>query len=226
MTTGYRPGMPLRNGRHGYGTVTKVLHWLTFSLVLGQFLVGYSMDTEDPVADAAADRLHDAKDQCEATADAEAAKAEEERCEEELDRQEDALDDRADDALGSAWDDVRSGDVLGGGLSLPETHILLGLLILAVALTRVIWRRTTPLPPWAPALSTGERTLESWLEKGLLLLLLVIPVTGLLLVAGEDDWVALHVGAHVAFFVVVALHIGLVLKHTVIQRDRHLARML
>jgi cytochrome b561 len=34
------------------------------------------------------------------------------------------------------------------------------------------------------------------------------------------------VAAHIAFFVVVAPHIGLVLKRTVIQRDRHLARML
>jgi cytochrome b561 len=54
----------------------------------------------------------------------------------------------------------------------------------------------------------------------------VIPGTGLLLVAGEDDRLPLHVAAHVAFFVVVALHVGLVLEHTVIQRDRHQARML
>ena len=36
----------------------------------------------------------------------------------------------------------------------------------------------------------------------------------------------LHIGAHIALFVVVGLHIALVLKHTIIQRDRHLARML
>jgi len=218
--------MRLRNGEHGYGAVTKALHWLTFSVILAQFLVGYSMNGEDPTAEAAAERLHDAKDRCEANADSDAAEAEEERCEEELERQEDALDERADDALGTAWDDVRSGDVLADGLSLPEAHVLLGLLILALGLTRVIWRRTTPLPPWAPALGAAERTLESWLEKALLLLLFVIPGTGLLLVAGEEDWLTLHIAAHVAFFVVVGLHVALVLKHTVIQRDRHLARML
>ena len=27
--------MPLRNGEHGYGAVTKVLHWLTFSVIVG-----------------------------------------------------------------------------------------------------------------------------------------------------------------------------------------------
>ena len=211
--------MPLRNGKHGYGVVTKALHWLTFSVILGQFLVGYSMKAEDSAADAAADRVHDSKEQCKDT-------PQEERCEEEVDRREDALDDRADDALGTAWDDVRSGDVLDGGLTLPEGHVLLGLLILLLALLRVLWRATTPLPPWAPALSKVERTLESWLENLLMLLLFVIPISGLLLVTGEDDWLSLHIGAHIAFFVVVGLHIGLVLKHTVIQRDRHLARML
>ena len=35
----------------------------------------------------------------------------------------------------------------------------------------------------------------------------------------SDDAVALHVAAHIAFFVVVAAHIGLVLKHQLIDRD-------
>jgi len=39
--------MHLRNGAHGYGVVTKSLHWLTVLLVLGQFLVGYLMDADD-----------------------------------------------------------------------------------------------------------------------------------------------------------------------------------
>jgi cytochrome b561 len=199
--------MPLRNGDHGYGGVTKFLHWLTFSVIVAQFLVGYTMSTENSAADAAADRVKDSKEQCEATDDSDAADAEEERCEEEVDRREDALDDRAD---GSA----------------STLHVVLGLLILALGVARVAWRRIGGLPPWAPALSHAERTLEGWLEKALLLLLFVIPLSGLLLVTQDDDWLPLHIGAHVAFFVVVGLHVSLVLKHTVIQRDRHLARML
>ena len=46
--------MPLRNGEHGYGAATKALHWLTFGLILGQFVVGYSMGRESSAADAAA----------------------------------------------------------------------------------------------------------------------------------------------------------------------------
>jgi cytochrome b561 len=215
----------LRNGEHGYGVVTKTLHWLTFAAILGQFLIGYTMETENEAAEAAAERADQAAEQCEATEDTGAAEAEEERCEEQLDRREDTRDDRAD-ALASAWDDLRSGDLFRDGVTRPELHVLLGLVILGLGVLRVLWRVTTPLPPWAPALSGPERTLESLLEKGLILLLFLIPASGLLLVSGEDDWVRLHIAAHIAFFVVVGLHVALVLKHTVIQRDRHLARML
>ncbi|MBO9520900.1 MAG: cytochrome b/b6 domain-containing protein [Nocardioidaceae bacterium] len=42
--------MPLnfrfRNGAHGYGLVTKTLHWLTVALLAAQFTVGYLMDDE------------------------------------------------------------------------------------------------------------------------------------------------------------------------------------
>jgi cytochrome b561 len=194
--------MPLRNGEHGYGAVTKILHWLTFSVIVGQFLVGYSMSTESSAADAAADRVKDSKEQCKDRPD-------EEQCEEEVDRREDALDEKADDDAPS------------------KLHIVLGLLILGLAVARVVWRFAGSLPPWAPALSPVERTLEGWLEKALMLLIFVIPISGLLLVArGDDDWLTLHIGAHIGFFVVVGLHIALVLKHTIIQRDRHLARML
>jgi cytochrome b561 len=185
--------MPLRNGEHGYGAVTKLLHWLTFSAILGQFLVGYSMEVDD----------HGGDDESLA-----------------------ALD-RGRGGSGSGGVDDGYGDVFSDSFGLLELHVVLGLTILTLATLRVAWRYAGGLPPWAPALSRGERTLESWLEKALLLLLFVIPGTGLLLIGtGEDDWLPLHVAAHVAFFVVVGLHVALVLKHTVIQRDRHLARML
>ena len=147
-------------------------------MILGQFLVGYTMSTES--LDAAADRVKDSKEQCKDQAD-------EERCEEEVDRREDALDDRADDALGTAWDDLRSGDLFAGGVTLPELHILFGLLILALAVARVVWRCAGGLPPWAPSLTHVERTLEGWLEKGLMLLLFAMPISGLLLVTRDDD---------------------------------------
>jgi cytochrome b561 len=201
--------MPVKNGDHGYGGVSKLLHWVTVSLILGQFLVGYTMSTENEAADRAADRAHESKDACKATEDSDAAEAEEERCEEEADRREDELDEAAGDDDGAS-----------------TLHVGLGLAILLMAVLRVAWRRVGGLPPWAEALSAGERTLEAYLEKGLLLLLFLIPISGLLLVLVSDDWLPLHIGTHIAFFVVVGLHVGLVLKHTVVSRDRHLARML
>jgi cytochrome b561 len=188
--------MPLRNGAHGYGAVTKLLHWLTVGAITGQFVVGYSIRGE--LDDHGGDDTSLA-----------------------------ALDHGHGGGSGSGGGDDGFDDLFSGGFGLPELHVVLGCLIIALGALRVLWRSATPLPPWAEALTTGERSLESWLEKVLLLLLFLVPATGLVLVAsGDDDWLPLHIAGHVAFFVVVGLHIGLVLKHTVVQRDRHLERML
>jgi hypothetical protein len=55
-------------------------------------------------------------------------------------------------------------------------------------------------------------------ERVLLGLLFVVPVTGLALVLGDDDWLALHVTAHIAFFVALAAHVGLVLRRGLLPR--------
>ncbi|HEX5086310.1 MAG TPA: cytochrome b/b6 domain-containing protein [Nocardioides sp.] len=185
--------MPLRNGQHGYGAATKLLHWLTVGAITGQFLVGYSVrgELDDHGGRAVAlDHGHGGSG--------------------------------SDDDGGEGFEQLFSG-----GFGLPELHVVLGLSILALGVLRVLWRYVGSLPPWAPSLSNTERTLEGLLEKALLALLFLIPISGLLLVGtGEDDYLPLHVAAHVAFFVALGLHLALVLKHTVIHRDRHLARML
>lgn len=104
-------------------------------------------------------------------------------------------------------------------------HVGLGLLVLLLAVARVAWRRTG-LPPWAETLQPRERTLAHWTERALLVLLFLIPLSGLLVVFVDDDWLRLHVTGHVAFFVALAAHVGLVLKHQLVDRDRLLGRML
>jgi cytochrome b561 len=193
----------LRNGEHGYGVVTKLLHWLTVIAIVAQFVVGWTMAAGD---DGARERFEQRLDRLEEQAEAQ-GEAAEERWDAEEERLEEARPDSDDDG--------------------PSTlHVVLGLSIMGLALVRLLWRRTTPLPPWAEYLSPRERQVESWLEKLLLTMLLVTPGTGLLLVAGEDDWLPVHVTAQIALLALIAVHVGLVLKHTVVRRDRHLARML
>ena len=122
----------------------------------------------------------------------------------------------------------RGGDDLDvfGDNRLLTVHVLLGVTILTLAVVRLWWRRRTPLPAWAPGLSGAERTLAHWTERLLYVLLFAIPLSGLWLVLVSDDAVALHVAAHIAFFVAFTAHIGLVLKHQLIDRDRLLRRML
>ncbi|MGH3361188.1 MAG: cytochrome b [Nocardioides sp.] len=195
--------MTLRNGPHGYGSVTKALHWITLAAITGQFVIGYSMEAEidcDPPG--------------EQRSGGDTTDAQDER----LDRLEETCEARVGDgyevAFGDSW-------------SLVEVHVLLGLTILALAVARVVWRRIGGLPPWAETLSSGERTLVHWYEKVLVALLFVIPLSGLALVLSDDDAVLpLHVAAHIAFFVAIAVHLGLVLKHTLVDRDRLLSRML
>jgi cytochrome b561 len=205
--------MRLTNGGHGYGIVTKTLHWLTVAAIVAQFAVGWTMGADD----AALDREKEAIEQLE-----ELAKHQDEATEEWLENEIDRLDEGLDAREDNYFTDAFARD----GLSLPEVHVLLGLSILLLALVRVLWRATTSLPPWANHLSPGERRLEALLEKALLTLLFVVPGTGLALLALGDDWLPLHIGAQLMLLAAIAAHVGLVLRHTVVHRDRHLARML
>ncbi len=150
--------MPLRNGPHGYGTVTKVLHWTTVAALMAQFAVGYLMDADDSGRGRGRGRGGESG--------------------------------RGRGRGGE--DDYAIEGVLA-------VHVALGVLILTLAVLRVLWRRTG-LPPWAEGLSAGERRLAHWTERGLLVLLFAIPISGLALVLGGDnDALGWHVASHVTF---------------------------
>ena len=74
---------------------------------------------------------------------------------------------------------------------------------------RVRWTHVAEVPDIAHLLSGGELLLS----------------TGVAL-PDDDDALAPHITAHVAFFVVITFHLGLVLKHQFVDRDRLLRRML
>lgn len=217
--------MRLDERPQGYGTTAKVLHWLTVVALAGQFVIGYTMSADDEALDRAEERLEAFEDRAEEEAEAQGEDAEE-RFEREIERREDAIDAREDNYVRDALSGLISGDGLRDGIAGPELHVLMGVTILILGVIRVVWRRTHTLPPWADYLSDAERTLEAWLEKALLALLFVVPGTGLFLVAAGEDWLPVHITAQMTMLSVVAVHVALVIKYTVVRRNRHLRRML
>ncbi len=148
------------------------------------------------------------------------------------------------------FDDLLEGPVdrwLGGDEdNLLLVHAMLGTCILLLALIRLLWRETVGLPPWAETLSPFERRLAHLTEVVLYSLMFLIPLSGLalVLVSGEDwdvwgrEWeapfevvdddilLAGHITTHFLFAAAFAAHLGLVLKHQLVNRDRLLRRML
>ncbi|QJW38063.1 cytochrome b [Cellulosimicrobium protaetiae] len=190
--------MRLRNDASGYGAVTKTLHWVTVAALVAQLVVGYLLDEDDGGQGRGRGRG----------------------------RGEESGRGRGRGRGGEDDDGEGVLAALGGDDVLLRVHVLLGVTILVVTVLRIVWRRTTPLPPWAPGLSAGERRLAHATETALYVCLLVMPATGITLLLVDDDLLPLHVASHVAFFVALALHVGLVIKHQLVDRDRLLHRML
>jgi cytochrome b561 len=204
----------VRNGPHGYGGATRLLHWLTVVLVAAQFFVGYTM-----VAEAGADEV-DCDPPGEARSGGDTTDAEEERLDRIEERCEAAQErSEAENDPWASFSDLGSGDLWADGVSRADVHVLLGLSILLMAVARVLWRRVAGLPPWSDHLSEGERTLVHVTERALLVLLFVVPASGLLLVASDDDdWLPLHIAAHVVFFAVLASHLFTNLRPRILRR--------
>lgn len=182
----------------GYGWVSKALHWLVVLAMSGQFVLGYGMEAlSEGLSEDGGGGGHRG---------------------------------RSDGGGGRDGDDL-----------LVFAHAWVGGGILVLGLLRLAWRLGTPLPPWSARLGPRDRVVQTWTERGLLSLTCLVPLSGLalLFLSGEDrdigndrEWqppfelmdddalLAVHVACHIAFYVVVAVHIGLVL------RRRTLARML
>jgi cytochrome b561 len=182
--------MGLHNGEHGYGVVSKLLHWATVLALLAQFTVGYLMDVDDSGRGRGRGRGGE-----------------------------------SGRGRGRGGDDDLG---LGERLSDPlvAVHVVLGLTILLLAVLRMTWRRIDGLPPWAQGLAPLERRLAHLTERVLLPMLVLMPLSGIAVLLGDDDLLWLHVASHVVFLTALAAHVGLVLKHTLVDRDRLLARML
>lgn len=206
--------MRWRNGPHGYGVVSKALHWVTVLALAAQFLVGWSMEADDGAFAAEEARLEQLEERADAL-DGDARDA----ARDEVDRLEDELDARSD----SAEDEfVRESLSRPGEPSLPLAHVVLGLTILALGIARVLWRRHG-LPPWAEHLDERARRIAAVTEKALLSLLFVVPLSGLLLLEAGSSWLGVHITAHLLFFAALTVHVAVMVAHA---RHGQLRRML
>lgn len=146
----------------------------------------------------------------------------------------------------------REGYETVGGLSRGEWymwHQSVGVVMLIIVIARIIWRRLVTLPDWAETLSEGERKYAHWVERILYWLMVLVPLSGLLSFMFEADYlsffgliniptlvphneaVALQFGlghaiTRVLIVIVAVLHVGLILKHQFVNKDRLLNRML
>ena len=188
--------MALRNGPDGYGSLTKVLHWLTVLLLAAQVSVGLLMDPEADEPD------------CDPPGEDRSGGDTTDAYEERLDRIEEACEDRAD-----LWARTTSRATTCCWCT------VLGTSVIALGLVRILWRRQGSLPAWSEALGPRARRVAAVTEKVLLAGLLVVPASGLLLVlSGDDHWVPLHVGAMLAFAAALVVHLATNLRPAVLRR--------
>jgi cytochrome b561 len=125
-----------------------------------------------------------------------------------------------------------------GDERLVFAHAWLGGVIVAIALVRIGWRLTTPLPPWDERLTELDRRIERLAELALYWLLVLVPASGLALLflsgkerevshgewqppydlVGDDVLLALHVAGHIAFYVVLLAHAGIAVRRRTLGR--------
>jgi cytochrome b561 len=130
-----------------------------------------------------------------------------------------------------------------------DWHKSLGLVALAVAVARLLNRRTGMLPPWAPTLTALEQIIIHRTEQLLYAAMFMMPVSGFLyvmaggygvrlfglfdlpnpipaspLLASAAKWV--HAGTAMLLLLPLGTHLGLVLGHQFGLKDRLIDRML
>lgn len=133
--------------------------------------------------------------------------------------------------------------------SVFDWHATIGLIVLVLAVVRIIWRKTTPLPSWAPGLSKREQRLAHRTEQVMYVVMIAKPVSGYVLAGAaahhidlfgaialgnpfsessglRDIALVVHILTGVAFLIVWVIHVGQALRHQFGKKDHLLERML
>jgi cytochrome b561 len=133
--------------------------------------------------------------------------------------------------------------------TLYNWHKSIGLVALAAALLRYIWRRSVSLPDWAPNLSRGEQRAIHWIERALYTGMFLMPMSGFVFVmaggygvkffglwdlpiviaknaeiAAIAEWT--HGATACLLVAVLFAHWAVGIRHQWIHGDRYLQRML
>jgi len=145
---------------------------------------------------------------------------------------------------------LKSGeDYMPLAISFIAWHKTLGLVVFLIAGARLLWRQVGGLPDWAPGLAEWEKSAAHSVENWLYRLLFFVPLSGLAYsitsahpthffglfevpaLAERSVWMSntthlLHVVSLYVFVGVFALHLGMVLRRSLFEKDRFIARML
>lgn len=129
-------------------------------------------------------------------------------------------------------------------------HFAFGVVIFALAATRLIWRLMNPPPPPVARHAPWERTLAKVTHYAMYTLLLVMPLAGWFAMSSFGSPISvwglfevprlpvpvnkalgeqifeIHGAAGITLLVLIAVHVLATLKHTLIDKDGTLSRML
>ncbi len=136
------------------------------------------------------------------------------------------------------------------GGAIMANHFALGVLIFAVVVVRLVWRQVSPPPPENPDHATWERSLSRVVYFAFYALLLVMPIAGWVALSSYGEPISiwglfhipalpvpnnpalgeqifeLHGASGIALLVLAAFHGLAALKHTILDKDGTLFRML
>ena len=146
------------------------------------------------------------------------------------------------------WMDKDTHVFGAGRMDWVNLHKSLGFLLLLVVLFRIVWRKTVRLPDWAEGLADWEKQAIHFVEKGLYVVMVAMPLSGVTLsIAGGHpvpffkllvipglahpvSWLAnagwfTHMILSYVTLALLALHIGLAVRRQWFEKDGYIRRM-
>ena len=134
--------------------------------------------------------------------------------------------------------------------AIMANHFAIGVILFALVAVRLVWRQVSPPPPPSPGHAPWERVLAKAVHFAFYTLLLVMPIAGWVAISSFGEPIdvfglftvpalpvgideargeaifELHGTAGIALLVLIAVHALAAIKHTIVDKDGTLLRML